>query len=422
MPSILIKNATIVTQNGIRDIIPNGFIVVKDGYINKIKRNSPSPLDLRGAEKIIDASGLTIFPGFINAHIHLGESIFQHAFKNLNSLEEYLDITNKISKKAHFIEKNRSSIADYSILHLLCAGTTTICGGRTIDRASFWGLRNISGYMVMNSFKLSELSCDLGKKYKKEYKKIQAVKTSYPAIFIHSINNFDFKALLIIKNLLEEYPNTRLILHIAETKKQEEEVKKIFNLSSVKFLEKNGLLNKNTILIHCNWINDEDISLIKKNKASIVQCLSSNINVADKVLDLRKIIKKGIKACLATDGLPTSGTFNVIDEAQKCFHYYGKKISEQKCIDLVTIDAAHVLGLEGNIGSIEKNKKADLVFLKSDCMNFSSSGYHVSGVIIDGSIKVWDGKVLGVDKGKIIKKFGKLLNKMQKYEYLYFKK
>jgi 5-methylthioadenosine/S-adenosylhomocysteine deaminase len=422
MSSILIKNATIVTQNKKRDIIPHGFIVVKNSYISKVKKDNPSSLDLQGINKIIDAKGLIIFPGFINAHVHLGESIFQSALKNLNSLEEYLDITNKISKKADFIEKNRKIIANYSILNLLRSGTTTICGGRTINQASCWGIRNVSGYIVMNSFKLSKLSHNLEKKYKEEYKKIKSEKKSYPAIFIHSINNFDLKVLPIIKKLLKNYPDTRLILHLAETKKQEGEIKKIFKLSSVEFLEKNGLLNKNTILIHCNWINEKDITLIKKNKTSIVQCLSSNINIADKVLNLKKIIKTGIKSCLATDGSPTSETFNVADEAKKCFYYYKKKLTEQKCIDLITIDAARVLGLEKDIGSIEKNKKADLIFLKNNNISFINNNYCVNGVIIDGLIKLWNNKVMGFNEKNINKNFIKLSDKIKKYEYLYHKK
>jgi len=418
--STLIKNATIVTQNKTRDIISTGFIIIKKTRIIKIKEDSPDPSDLRGINKIIDAKGLIVFPGFINAHVHLGESIFQKILKS--NLEDYLSITDKISQKADFIEKKRDIIADYSIFNLLRSGTTTICGGRTIDQSNIWGIRNVSGYMIMNSFKLSILSLNLEKKYKKEYKKIKNTRNAYPAIFIHSINNFDLKILPEVKKILKKYPDSKLILHLAETKKQEKEVKEKFNLSSVEFLEKHNLLNKNTILIHCNWVNTNDLSLIKKNETSIVQCLSSSINVADRVLDLSKVLKKNIKTCLATDGLPTSDTFSVLDEAEKCFGYYKKKrkiIDRQKCLDLITIEAARVIGLENDIGSIEINKKADMIFVKAENINLLNNNHCISGVIIDGNIKMWNGKALKVNEQKIIINFNNLSNKIAKNEYLY---
>jgi 5-methylthioadenosine/S-adenosylhomocysteine deaminase len=423
--SILIKNAYIVTQNKKREYITQGFIIVKKDRIYKIESGNPNLSDLKEIDKTIDAEGFMILPGFINTHVHLGESIFQGLFKKKYSLEDYLNITNEITKKTKLIEENRNIIADYSILNLLYSGTSTICGGRVVDSANQWGIRNVSGYMIMNSAKLRTLSFDLEKKYKKEYKKIKNTKISYSAIFMHSINMIDLRTLSIVKKILKEFSNTKLILHVAETKIQEQEIRKKFGLSSVSFLKNKGLLNKNTILIHCNWINDSDFALIKKHKSSVVQCLSSNINVADRVLNLTKVLKNSINVCLATDGLPTSSTFSVLEEAKKCLFYYHKskkRITEQKCLDLITIDAANTLGLENSIGSIEKNKKADIIFLKMDHVDIKylfKNSSSVSGMIIDGVIKMWNGKILDINEDEIVKKFNKLSGKIKKY-YEYF--
>ena len=115
----------------------------------------------------------------------------------------------------------------------------------------------------------------------------------------------------IWKKILKKYPKTRLILHVAETKKQEKEIKNKFGKSSIMFLYKNDLLNDRTILIHGNWIDNKDLNFLKKSKASLVHCLSSNLKVADRTLNLKKIVRSKIKSCIATDGVVTSGTFDM---------------------------------------------------------------------------------------------------------------
>jgi 5-methylthioadenosine/S-adenosylhomocysteine deaminase len=421
---ILIINASIATQNKHRKYIPHGFIVVEKDKIKKISSGNPKSIDFKKGYKVINANGLIVLPGFINAHVHLGESIFHGLFSGKYSLENYLRVTGEITQRTNLIEKERKTIADYSLLNLIKTGVTTICGGRVADLANQWGIRNVSGYMVMNSYKLRALSADLENQFVREYKKNNKTNICYPAIFLHSLNKIDAHIIPSVKRILKKFPDARLILHIAETKNQEEEVKERLGLSSVEFLIKNSLLNKKTILIHGNWLTGNDLQLVKKYQASVVQCLSSNINVADNVLNLVNVIKKDIKACLATDGLVTSGTFSVLAEAVKCFFYYkkrGQNISQQKCLDLITIDAAKVLGLDHIVGSIEKGKKADLVFCRG--MGFCENNplnniKEVEGIVIDGVVKMWEYRLLGFNEKLIIKKFNTLSAKVKKiYEH-----
>ena len=423
---ILIKNAAIVTQNKKREYIPKGFIVIKNDKLEKIIDGDPKDRDIKKSDKIIDAKGMIILPGFVNAHVHLGESIFEDFFKGDYSLEHYLKVTDELTKKTGLIEKGRKIIAYYSLLNLIKKGTTTICGGRTTDLSEHWGIRNVSGYILMNSFKLKKFSAEIDKKFKEEYKKIKKTKLSYPAIFIHSLNKIDFTSIKNTKNILAVYPETRLILHIMETKKQEQEIVNKFGKSSIDFLYQKGLLTNKTILIHGNWISDADIKLIKKCKSSIVHCLSSNLKVADKILNLKKIIKKEIKSCIATDGLITSETFSVLDEAKKCFGHHNRNqnkgnsiISFQKMLDMITIDAAKVLGLENIIGSIEKGKKADIIFIKKEnayenlIKKIINGKHEIYGVILDGKLKIWDKRMLMIDEKEVINRFRTLTKRVK---------
>jgi 5-methylthioadenosine/S-adenosylhomocysteine deaminase len=423
---ILIKNASIITQNKNRDYISKGFVVIKNDKFEEIIEGDPTKKDIAKSNKIVDAKRMILLPGLINAHVHLGESIFIDFFKGKYSLEYYLSVTNELTEKTSLVERGRKIIADYSLLNLIKSGATTICGGRTTDSSENLGIRNVSGYMLMDSFKLKNFSTDIEKKFKEEYKKIKKTKLSYPALFIHSLNTVDLNIIKSVKKILNNYPDTKLILHIAETKKQEQEIKSKFGKSSIKFFYQRGLLDSRAILIHGSWIDGGDMKIVKKCNASIVHCLSSNLKVADKTLNLKTTMKNGVLTCIATDGLVTSGTFSVLDEAAKCFTYHNRNksrnsiaISFQRILDMITIDAAKVLGLESIIGSIEKGKKADMIFIKKGSMredaikNIIKGKWEIYGVMLDGKLKVWNNRALMADERGVVNKFRTLTKKIK---------
>ncbi len=65
---ILIKNATIIPVEG--EPLENGDLLIEGGKIAAMGDDIPAP----GGTTIIDASGMFVYPGFIDAHTHLGLS------------------------------------------------------------------------------------------------------------------------------------------------------------------------------------------------------------------------------------------------------------------------------------------------------------------------------------------------------------
>lgn len=64
---MLIQNAMIYTMAG--EPIPNGYLLVRDG---KIAAVGAMPAPLAEGEDVIEAEGACVYPGFIDAHTHLG--------------------------------------------------------------------------------------------------------------------------------------------------------------------------------------------------------------------------------------------------------------------------------------------------------------------------------------------------------------
>jgi len=92
---MIIKNALIVTWGNPNQIIPSGFLVIKDG---KIVYYGPSIDDktLSKDEEIVDAGGQFVLPGNICAHTHF-YGAFARGMSTLGTpAQDFVEILTKL--------------------------------------------------------------------------------------------------------------------------------------------------------------------------------------------------------------------------------------------------------------------------------------------------------------------------------------
>ncbi|MDD2573421.1 MAG: amidohydrolase [Firmicutes bacterium] len=66
---ILIKGGNIYTMD--KGVLEGGFVLIKDGRIAEVGRGEPAGR-YEDLERVIDASGMYVMPGFVDAHCHIG--------------------------------------------------------------------------------------------------------------------------------------------------------------------------------------------------------------------------------------------------------------------------------------------------------------------------------------------------------------
>ena len=69
MSSLLVKNGTVITLGENNQIIPNGYLLIKDNLIESFGKGLPTEVIAPDTE-VIDADRKLIMPGFINQHMH----------------------------------------------------------------------------------------------------------------------------------------------------------------------------------------------------------------------------------------------------------------------------------------------------------------------------------------------------------------
>ena len=75
---LLLTNATVVTMNREREVLPRADVLVQDGRIAKVGRG----LKVKGPRRLLDLTGQVVMPGLIHGHLHACQTLLRgHADK-----------------------------------------------------------------------------------------------------------------------------------------------------------------------------------------------------------------------------------------------------------------------------------------------------------------------------------------------------
>ena len=205
------------------------------------------------------------------------------------------------------------------------------------------------------------------------------------------------------------FPGMLFHTHAAENRKEMDAVRARCGSDNIEFFEKLGILRSNTCLAHCIWVNDAEVTLLRERNAKVLHCPGSNLKLGSGVARVPHLLSKGITVSLGADGAPCNNTLDMFHEMrlaaliQKPEHG-PRSMDAETVFSLATLGGAAALGIEKEVGSLEKGKKADLVLLDlgrywnpaDDANPYSSIVYtgspeNVRYVMIDGAWVLRDG-------------------------------
>jgi len=136
----------------------------------------------------------------------------------------------------------------------------------------------------------------------------------------------------------------------------------------VQVLESKQALSEGMIVIHANCLDEGDLQTLAKRKVGIVHCPRSHAFFHHPPFQLEQCLAHGIPVALGTDSLASvrpdqaPESLSLFHE-MRCFQQSYPTISPEKSINMVTLTAAKVLGLDHAIGSLAQGKQADWISL-----------------------------------------------------------
>jgi cytosine/adenosine deaminase-related metal-dependent hydrolase len=137
--------------------------------------------------------------------------------------------------------------------------------------------------------------------------------------------------------------------------------------SPVEHLARNGVLGKNLLAVHANYLGPRDAALLARRKVSVVHCPRSHFYFKHRPFPLGKLLKEKVNVCLGTDSLATvyktrreKPELNLFEEMRALAGGH-PGLSPKKILQMATLNGAKALGMAGRIGELSSKTFADLV-------------------------------------------------------------
>lgn len=362
---ILIKNAWIVDseKNFKGDVLIEGKIIKKVAKKIEVKTEE--------IDKIIDGTDTILMPGIVDTHTHIAMTLFRGIADDLpldKWLKKHIWPREKKFANEEFVEDGTK----LGLVELIQGGVTCFLDMYFFEEiigeiAEEFGIRAVLGEAV------ADFPTPSAKNYKEAFKiienQIQKFKNSdliKVSVGPHAPYSCSKKTLIETKEFAENY-NLPIQIHIAETKKEREDITKKTGLPPVKYLESIGFLNENIISAHSVWLDEEEIKIFSKRKVKVAHNPESNMKLASGIAPIPEFIKKGIITGIATDGCASNNNLDMFAEMD-----FTAKLHKGNKLDPTTVSAKEVFKMATfwgykiagfNAGLIKENYLADLILI-----------------------------------------------------------
>jgi 5-methylthioadenosine/S-adenosylhomocysteine deaminase len=181
--------------------------------------------------------------------------------------------------------------------------------------------------------------------------------------------------------------------------------------STIELLERTGMLAVRPLLVHCVRATANDISRIAAHDGAVAHCPASNAKLGHGIAPLGSMLEAGIRVGIGTDSVGSNNRMDVLDEARlavllaRATAGSWEAVPATRALELTTLGGAKALGLEGEIGTLEPGKAADLAAFPLDGLHtvpvqepesallFAGGGRGARLVTVSGKVLVRDGRL-----------------------------
>ena len=361
----------VVTMDRAKRVLEDAAIAVRGERI--IAVGWRADIDKRYEPKArLDAPDAVLMPGLVNTHTHAPMSLFRGIAGDVR-LQDWLE-------KFIFPAEAKNVTPEFvrwgtrlACLEMLLSGTTTYTDmyyfedvvAETTKEA---GMRAVLGQTIIQ-FPVPD-----AKNPVEALRRTEAFLRKYArdplitaAAAPHAVYTNSDETLIAARKLADRF-GAPLLIHVSETRRENEELLAKRRLTPTSLLESLGVLSGRTLAAHGVWLDDEDIAILKRRGTGVAHCPSSNMMLASGIAPVVKMLRAGVSVGLGPDGPGGSNNdFNMFEEMdlaaklQKVALADPTALSAAETLEMATMGGARALGMAQEIGSIETGKRADII-------------------------------------------------------------
>jgi 5-methylthioadenosine/S-adenosylhomocysteine deaminase len=434
MPNILIRNGYIVSMDPRRSVYPSGYVTIEDNKVGAIGHQKDSP-DVADYSEVIDATGMIVIPGLINAHQHF----YYHLFKGIANgllLEDWFPSV-VFPVLQHLTDDDMELTSYLAAIEMLSTGTTcclhhlrtTTTDGilQRIARPTVEvGFRQVIGKEVQarlpgnpkhprNLREEIAYVDEIIPKWQSRHNGLVRLCLVSECASVFVEQKITSEELLVESKRLADQHGLKVASHISggtlAFEKSYLQVLRSTGRTDTQLLMQLGLLDSSWILVHGINCTDTDLRLMANAGASLVYTPTSEATRGGGVGPIAPAVAHGVNVALGSDGPMVDYSVDMVEQMKACSFLQNAKhldptiMPPETCLEMATINAATALGLESEIGSLEPGKLADVAIFDLNTpraapavnpitsLVYSAKGTDVHAVIVNGELVLRDGKL-----------------------------
>ena len=347
------------------------WLLIEDGRIVGAQPGDQAP----GAGWTLqDHRGRLLMPGFIDTHVHSPQLdvIASYGTELLDWLNTYTFPAELRYADPSHAEAGAKLFLDALIAH----GTTAAVVFPTVHKVSAEalfgaarerGMRLVTGKVLMDRHAPDGLRDDVEQAERDCVELIERWhglgRLAY-AVTVRFAPTSTPAQLAMAGRLCAEHDGVYMQTHVAENRAEVRWARDLFPeaRSYLDVYARAGLLHARSVLAHGIWLDDEDRAALRASGAQIAHSPSSNLFLGSGLFGWRALEAAGAAVSLASDvgGGTSLSMLRTMADAYKVQALAGERLTAWKALHAATLGAAQALGLDGEIGSLEAGRAADV--------------------------------------------------------------
>ncbi|HLM54714.1 MAG TPA: amidohydrolase [Pyrinomonadaceae bacterium] len=416
---LIVSGGTVVTMDEGRRVIEDGAVAVRAGRIVAVGRRAEIASRFSATE-VVDAAGRAVIPGLVNGHTHIPMTLFRGIADDLD-LNEWLTKYIFPAEAKNVTEEFVRVGTQLGLAEMIRSGTTTYCDmyyfeDAIADETARAGVRGLLGETVIDFPVPDNKSWAQALSYTDRFvSKWKGHALVTPAIAPHAPYTVSEAHLREVRSFSDR-TGAPVVIHVAETRKEVEDVTRDHGASPVEYLARIGFLSLRTVAAHTVHLTENEIGLLRQYNVGSVHNPESNMKLASGVAPVPQMLRAGVALGLGTDGAASNNDLNMweaMDAAAKLHKLSSgdpKVVTAEEALTMATIGGARALHMEGQIGSLEEGKRADLVVVDLDGLHqtpryniyshlvYATKGSDVRTVVIEGRVVMRDRRLLTLNE------------------------
>jgi 5-methylthioadenosine/S-adenosylhomocysteine deaminase len=460
--TILISGGRVFDLDGDIDQPPVRDILIEDGRIVGVTRpdddlERKAVIRARAAEpggpQVIDAAGLLVMPGFVNAHYHSYDVLAKGMMEDMP-----FDVWALYSQPIYLGQRSKQELRIRTLLgaiDCLRHGITTVQDMNSLipmdeetldtilDAYAEIGLRVVFSIAVRDVGAL-DIAPFVASTAPESVRALVDGKPGDPIVQLDFVERqIDrLKSLpdrlswalspsgpqrssrILLEGLadLARRHELPILTHVYETKAQAAKARAIYGAqggSMIRFMAEVGLLGPRTTIVHGVWLQPDEVAILAEHGSGLAHNPISNLKLKSGVAPIRRLVDAGVNVALGCDNC-SCGDCQSMFQAMKMMCLLAgitdpnpTGVHAAHAVRAATIGGARALALDGKIGAVRAGMLADLtlidlkdiVYLPLNSavrqVVYGESGRGVHSVIVGGEILLRDGTLTRIDEAAL---------------------